>query len=328
MLHRIFIALTSLVVGFSFSYTPVAAAAFTPSETDRIGQLRQEYAALDQTSFNSHNLYAVLPQFKDQFKAGKVVPNYLTAQLDYLNFYRGIFGLAPVSINEEDNQAAQKTAAVLAVLNANPLVNQHNLPHEKRPKLINKAIWHLAKVTSNQANLNFNTANQSAGAVITDLLTDRYNLSGADTGHRAWLLSTRLTATGFGAAYGKNGCRYSVQKVINPADTFHPASQEQVAYPSGDVFPLELLQNNKIAWSLYLSDRDFDSIPLITITDEDTNSTYQAKDVKNYSNASYGNFQTIITYSPNQTPLIAGHEYRIQVGDLATYRVKLFSLTK
>ncbi|MEB3363587.1 hypothetical protein SDC49_07175 [Lactobacillus sp. R2/2] len=47
-----------------------------------------------------------------------------------------------------------------------------------------------------KANLNFNTTDQSAGDVITDLLTDRYNLTGADTGHRAWLLSTRLTSTG------------------------------------------------------------------------------------------------------------------------------------
>ncbi|MEB3363803.1 CAP domain-containing protein [Lactobacillus sp. R2/2] len=88
------------------------------------------------------------------------------------------------------------------------------MPFEKRPKVINKSVWQLARNISSKANLNFNTSDQTAGDVITDLLTDQYNLTGADTGHRAWLLSTRLTSTGAGAAYGKNGYRYSVQKVL------------------------------------------------------------------------------------------------------------------
>ena len=39
-----------------------------------------------------------------------------------------------------------------------------------------------------------------AGDVITDLITDHYNLTGSDTGHRAWLLSSRLTTTGIGGS--------------------------------------------------------------------------------------------------------------------------------
>ena len=44
----------------------------------------------------------------------------------------------------------------------------------------------------------------------------------------------------------------------------------------------------------------------------------------NYSSSGYGNFKTIITYSPGKTPLIEGHEYHVQIKDLYSYRFKFF----
>lgn len=326
MLHQIFIILSSLLFILPFSSTPVAAADYTPSETSKIAQFQQEYSALNKAQINSRNLYSTRPQLSYPFKAGTLTPSYIDDQLNYINYYRSFFGLNPVKKCQQDNIAAQKTAAVLAAINANPLINQHNLPYEKRPKFVNKTLWQLARATSNAANLNFNASDQSAGDVITDLITDQYNLSGSDTGHRAWLLSTRLTTTGTGAAYGKNGYRYSVQKVLNPSDTFRPASQEQVTYPSSGVFPIELVQGNNVAWSLYLSNRTIKETPPITITDENSQISYLATNVRNYHRSGYGNFQTIITYSPGLTPIILGHEYRVEIGNITSYRFKLFSL--
>lgn len=326
MLHQILIILSSLLFVLPFSSTPVSAATFTSSEINKVAQFQQEYSALNKTQFNSRNLYSARPQLNYPFKAGTLNPTYIDDQLDYINYYRSFFGLNPVKKCQQDDIAAQKTAAVLAAINANPMINQHNLPYEKRPKFVNKTLWQLARETSNAANLNFSTSDQSAGDVITDLITDQYNLSGSDTGHRAWLLSTRLTTTGTGAAYGKNGYRYSVQKVLNPSDTFRPASQEQVTYPSSGVFPIELLQGNNVAWSLYLSDQKIKETPRIRITDEDSQLSYFAVNVKNYYQSGYGNFQTIITYSPGLTPIIIGHEYRVDIGNITSYHFKLFSL--
>ena len=70
----------------------------------------------------------------------------------------------------------------MAAVNANPFINQHGLPSEKKPNYISKSIWKLAKDTSETSNLNFNVSPQSAGDVITDLITDHYNLTGSDTG--------------------------------------------------------------------------------------------------------------------------------------------------
>lgn len=326
MSRKIILILTSLLCVLPFNTSAVSAAEFTPAETVKIQQLRQDYSALDQTTFNTTNLYAVKPQFSRKFKEGILAPAYLEQQLAYINYYRQLFNLEPVSDNHQDNVSAQKTAAVLALLNANPLINQHNLPYEKKPKIINRGTWQIARKTSNAANLNFNTCNQSAGDVVTDLLTDSYNLTGTDTGHRAWLLSTKLTTIGIGAAYGKNGYRYSVQKVINSTDAFRLASQAQVAYPEAGVFPIEILKGKNIAWSLYFSDQVIEGTPKITITDEDSGISYQAEKVENFSSAGYGNFQSVITYLPGDTPLIPNHEYRVDISGITSYHFKLFQL--
>ena len=326
MSRKIILILTSLLCVLPFGTSMVSAAEFTSAETAKIQQLQQDYKALDQTTFNATNLYAIKPQLSRKFKEGILAPAYLEQQLAYINYYRQLFNLEPVSDNHQDNINAQKTAAVLALLNANPLINQHNLPYEKKPKIINRGTWQIARKTSNAANLNFNTCNQSAGDVVTDLLTDSYNLTGTDTGHRAWLLSTKLTTIGIGAAYGKNGYRYSVQKVINSTDAFRLASQAQVAYPEAGVFPIEILKGKNIAWSLYFSDQVIEGTPKITITDEDSGISYQAEKVENFSSAGYGNFQSVITYLPGDTPLIPNHEYRVDISGITSYHFKLFQL--
>lgn len=328
MPRKISIALLILLFIFSSNTSLVYAADFTSSESETISQLRTEYADLDKTPFNNTNIYLVKPKLKYKFKEGLLLPSYRSNQLAYINFYRSLFNLNPVTEDKRDSTNAQKTAAVLAALNANPLINQHNMPYEKRPRTIRKATWKIARNTSNSSNLNFNTANQSAGDVITDWLTDRYNLTGPDTGHRAWLLSTRMTTTGIGAAYGKNGYRYSVQKVLNTKDIFRPASQRMVTYPNSIVFPIELLEGKNIAWSLYFSDQNIDGTPQITITDKNTQKKYKAEKVKNYRNSGYGNFKTIITYSPGSVQLITGHEYQVDVVGICSYSFKLFKLNE
>ena len=161
------------------------------------------------------NIYAKKPNLSKKFKVGRLDPKYIKTQTDYINYYRSLFSLPAISTTDTLNKNAQITAAVMAAINANPFINQHGLPSETKPSNISKFVWKLAKDTSETSNLNFNVSQQTAGDVITDLITDHYNLTGSDTGHRAWLLSSRLTTTGIGAAYGTNGYRYSVQKVLN-----------------------------------------------------------------------------------------------------------------
>ena len=300
--------------------TAVQAAEFTPQEQAELLRFQREYQALSKAVYTQQNIYASKPSLKKKFKAGSLKSSYINEQVAYINYYRDLFGLTAVKTTSQGNKNAQTTAAVMAAIN----VNQHGLPNEKRPSYISKKNWLLAQDVSNSANLNFNASPQTAGDVVTDLLTDRYNLSGSDTGHRAWLLSTRLSKISVGAAYGTNGYRYSVNQVLNVGDSARTASREMVAYPNAGVFPLELLNGQNIAWSLYFSNKVVTSTPKITVTDDDIGKTVTASQVANYSEYGFGNFQTVITYYPSKLQLTAGHKYTVRAGNLATYSFKLF----
>lgn len=326
--HRqinILVTSLTLLVPVSFTASQVQAATFTSSEISQVHQIQNEYAALPKLAYSQANLYSVAPHLTEPFSAGKLSDNYINSQLAYINYYRRLFGLTSISANSTDNDNAQITASVMAAIKANPFTNQHGLPGESRPSFISDMYWTIARNVSAGSNLNFNVSNQSAGDVITDLLTDRYNLDGADTGHRAWLLSTRLTTTGIGAAYGVNGYRYSVQQVAYPSDSFKAASKASVTYPSSGVFPIELLQGGNVAWSVYLSDQIITSNPQIMITDLDTGQKVTATNVHNYSSKGYGNFVSVITYSPGNLNLISGHQYMVDIAGITTYTFKLFN---
>lgn len=321
----IIVATIALTLPLGFTASHAEASTFTSTEVSEVKRIQNEYAALPKAPYTSANLYATVPHLTDPFSVGKLSDIYINAQLAYINYYRSLFGLRSISTNSTDNQNAQITASVMAAIQADPFTNQHGLPSSTKPAYISDMYWTIAKNVSASANLNFNSGNESPGDVITDLLTDKYNLDGSDTGHRAWLLSTRLSTTGLGAAYGANGYRYSVQQVAYASDIFNSPSQSTVTYPSSGVFPIELLQGGNIAWSVYLSDQMVNSIPTITITDMDTGQKVTATNVQNFSSKGYGNFSTVITYSPGNLNLVSGHQYMVQVGNITSYSFKLFN---
>lgn len=312
-------------VNIQFSSGKVSAAIFTPAEKNLVNQRQTLYESLDKTVYSPANLYAVPPKLVDLFSPGQLPNQYINAQVAYLNYYRTLFDLGPISSNPEDNKAAQVTAAVMAATNADPFVDQHGLNTITKPDFINQSEWLTARQVSSSSNLNFNPYQESAGDVMTDFLKDNNNLSGADTGHRAWLLSTRLSRTGIGAAYGTNGYRYSVQTVMYGDDIYRAASKSTVSYPSSGIFPIELLEGGDVPWSFYISDQKINTTPVITIRDMDTNTTSTATNVGNYSKNNYGNFNTVITYSPGNISLISGHQYEVSIQGIGKYTFKLYN---
>ncbi|QNQ81042.1 CAP domain-containing protein [Lactobacillus sp. PV034] len=324
--QRLTLLITSITLILPFEVADHSyAATFTSSEINEIKQVQNKYAALPKLPYTSANLYAVPPHLTAPFSVGQVTDSYISSTLAYINFYRQLFALPTISSNNADNSNAQIAASVMAAINANPFHNQHGLPNEKQPSYINDMDWNLAKTTTASSNLNFNASNESAGDVVTDLLTDRFNLDGSDTGHRAWLLSTRATTTGIGAAYGGNGYRYTVQQVVYPGDTFNAPAKSSVTYPSSGIFPIELVQGSNIAWSVYLSDQTVNGTPSIKITDLDTGQTSYGTNVKNYSSQGFGNFATILTYYPGNINLVSGHAYSVQIDGVTSYTFKLFN---
>lgn len=113
-------------------------------------------------------------------------------------------------------------------------------------------------------------------------------------------------------------------KVLNANDMFRAASQPIVTYPSVRLFPSELAKGKNIVWSIYLSNRVVKTTPTVTIRDLDTDIVTNGTHVRNYSSSGYGNFKTIITYSPGRTHIVPGHEYEVNVNGVYKYRFKLF----
>lgn len=304
------------------------AATFTNNEASLVQNLQNQYSSLNTTPYTINNLYRVAPHLTAPFSSGVLSQTYINEQLSWINYYRKLFDLPAITATPVLNKNAQTAASVMAAINANTFQSQHGLPNDIKPAYISNNDWNIAKDTTANSNLNFNVTNESAGNVVTDLITDSYNLTGQDTGHRAWLLSPWLSTTGIGAAYGTNGYRYSVQRVINISDALNSPTQNTISYPSNGVFPIELLQGQNIAWSLYLTNRSITGTPKITITDLDTGQTSSASNIRNYSSNYYGNFSTILTYYPGDIKLISGHQYQVNIAGVYQYTFKLFNQVK
>lgn len=84
------------------------AATFTTQEINEIHNFQKEYANLDKTNYSVSNIYAVKPSLSKKFKAGSLNSKYINTQVDYINYYRSLFGLTPVTTTEGSNSDAQK----------------------------------------------------------------------------------------------------------------------------------------------------------------------------------------------------------------------------
>lgn len=84
------------------------AATFTTQEINEIHNFQKEYASLDKTNYSASNIYAVKPHLSKKFKAGRLRSKYINTQIDYINYYRSLFGLSPVTTSDSSNSDTQK----------------------------------------------------------------------------------------------------------------------------------------------------------------------------------------------------------------------------
>ena len=145
LLRKFSITAMIAVLLVSLANQTTQAATFTTQEINEVHNFQKEYAQLDKTSYSISNIYAKKPHLSKKFNAGRLSSKYIRTQINYINYYRSLFGLPAVTTSNTLNNNAQRTAAVMAAINANPFVNQHGLPSEKRPTYISKATWKVAK---------------------------------------------------------------------------------------------------------------------------------------------------------------------------------------
>lgn len=310
------------------SSSSVHAATFSKNEQNQIKNYQQDYAKLDKTQYSKNTLYQTKPNFADPYNSGKLNPQFVQSAIDYINYYRRLAGLNPETTTDQANQDAQTAAGALAASNAPASLKDHGLQGIQKPDYIDQATWEQAELIT-FGNLAFDT-NQTftPGQIITDLVQDNTNLAGAtNTGHRDLILSARATKSGIGAAVGNNGTLYAVQNGVFADDITQSHIWADTAFPNAGVFPIELIQNKTVPWSLYLGNKEIAGTPSITITDNDTGKVVYATNVDNRGRANYAyGYLSTITYLPGNVNLLVDHQYTVNVGNDYQYSFKLFSL--
>lgn len=333
-IRRFFLTLTASVLLASSGAaiinapTEVQAANYSSSEAKQVIKFQKAYKELDTSSYDQDTIYTVQPNFASPFNAGALDPVYISTSMDYINYYRSLFGL-PAEVNKaKDNKNAQLGAASLAAVNAKTSLRAHGLIGYERPSYISSKQWTAAE-SATLGNINFLESDDgaSAGEIVTDLLQDADNIAGAgNTGHRALLLSARATRMGIGAAYGKNnGKFYSVENGVFADDILRTPVKKTVTYPSNTVFPYELLTSDT-PWSAYFANKRITRKPKVYITDLTTGKKYKAAHVRNFGTDYFGDgYSSAITFKPSSSMKVVNtHKYKVQISGVYTYSFRLF----
>jgi len=304
---------------------------YSPSEIAQIKELQQTYQNLDNNLYNKDNLFATTPRLSmdGTFDPGVLSNNAINGTVDWINYYRALSGLSPIYSKEDSNYTSQVSAAVMAVSNSDPMINQHFLVNTKRASYISSHYWNQAVYGTGYGNLYFGFP-KTIGEPVRELILDDTNIEGNDTGHRAWLLSPRLSTVGVGIAIANNGRQYEDIFVNNPPDIYNQAEKSVVTYPS-NLFPVEELSNkygNSIPWSITFADEnqnmvtDNTSIKVENLTDGSVGTTIPLTD------KSYAYLSDVIAYIPPKSVTINDHSsYRVTISNLNSENTPSYSYT-
>lgn len=299
----------------------VKAAVFTKAEIKSVKKMQRAYAEIKSEKMQVHT-YSDNKSVKKQAQA--LIQNQNSRYvLRAGNYYRKMWGLPVLALDQNQNKEAGVGALALAATSANPNVNQHGMSYVAKPARWLESDFNSAKKVTALANLDFSQKSQGAAGIVGDFISDDNDLSGYDTGHRAWMLSPKIKTTGFATCYSKkNKVQYSVMPILNKADAKNKSTIKQVFYPAPGLFPIEAANS---IWSIYLTNKTINTPPKIEIIDLDTKKITQGVHCQNFNNNQYGFFKTILTYKKGKTKLIPGHEYQIKIKGIAQYKFKLFN---
>ncbi|WP_317636016.1 hypothetical protein [Xylocopilactobacillus apicola] len=310
---------------------------YTPAESTKIKEARLRFSELTSRDVarGSYDIYSVPPVFMYPFKAGFLKQDFLSTTTEWINYYRFLLNLPPATnaaISYEQgtaNNFAQLGAYLLAASNADPMKYQHNLTNATKPYYIPQSVWDNSKKYTNFAVLYFNGNSpvETSYYPIANLIADNYDyLTPNATGHRAELLSSRLSNFGIGVAYGNNGIKYEDIYFDNTThDVSSNPSRTIVNYPAESVFPIEELVNNNsdahpIYWSIYFSN-DY-LIPRtglsVTVKDDTTGVVGNATKVQGVAPDNItGYYASAVTYlPPKNVELKVGDRYTVTLSGL------------
>lgn len=305
------------------------AVAYTADEQAKILDFQNQYADLTGSGDSVFNLYQTTPGVTDTFSPGVLLPATINKTVAWVNYYRALSGLPAINSDDDSNQLAQISSAVMAYAQSDQTKDQHGLKNTTKPDAISALYWNRAVLGTSESDLYFGFPN-TIGSIVRDLEIDDTNIE-SNAGHRAWLQSPFLSKIGVGIATSMTGRQYASLLVANGADQYRTPDKEIVTYPGSGLFPVEELTGSKnqtnIFWSMmFASDENLvTDDTTITVTNMTTGATGTVFPSYHGSEAYSG---TVVDFIPPTNVPINGHsQYKVTINGLNSDSMPSYSYT-
>ena len=292
---------------------------FTASQWSQITKYRKQAKKI---GTSSKGMYAQKPSVKKNFRPGKLSKSYINRTVNWVNFYRSMFGLNKVTADSAWNTSAQMGAATLAAADKGL---SHGLVGFKRPAVVSKQDWQAGADATNQSNLYKGAS--SPYDMITGYLSDDCDLSGLEPGHRMWLLGG-TDKIGVGQANGYNDLR-----VFSDGHYNDHAAVKTVAYPRAGLMPYALVGQGA-PWSVSFADDysgDGNTKLVVHVYDKTAKKKVPVSQVS-VTSGGYGYFGTNVYFLPKKSLIKVNHAYTVKISGIEdqpdiSYQTRLFDLT-
>ncbi|CAK1242718.1 Glucan-binding domain (YG repeat) [Fructobacillus fructosus] len=318
-----------------------AADFYTDAEKQQINDSNATYTRLaEKTESLRNNIYAVQPQQKAD---GTFVPGQLTDEamqnaIDWLNYYRTMFGLSTVTSDANLANEDQTTAAVEGAIYA----MTHTLKDdETKPANVSNSDWDKAANGAGNSNL-YQTGGYAYALQYTMrgwLLDDSNAMAGfrpAMVGHRQTMLNPSSTAVGFGTASGMT----ALQMNHDASMQMSKDSKTIISFPAANLFPASLANGSDVCWSVdfgyglgYKISNKQEELA-VTIQNTTTGQTLNVDNDKIYDTSWYsrnGYSSVAFNFDKKKIDVKANNAYKVTVktskGDYS-YNFKLYDDSK
>lgn len=191
------------------------------------------------------NMFDINPSYKAPYSAGKLKAGVVTDTLNQINYYRWLYGINEITINEEKMERSQKGAVIQAATN--------ELTHfPKKPSDMDDEFYSEAYAGCNAGGIagdrySGNCAQGDASPInsISGFISDINNVSpGSYVGHRLSLLGLNADRTSFGYCN-----TYTALSMYEREDGKKLNSEEFYSYPPAGNFPMQNFWTNEY-WSV------------------------------------------------------------------------------
>lgn len=288
---------------------------FTADEWAQIQAYRNQ---AHQIGNSTKGIYAQKPVLKAPFNPGKLSRSYIDRTVNWINFYRTMFGLSKITDDADWDTSAQYGAATTAAADQGI---SHNLEGITRPSFVSASDWQLGAEATNESNL-FEGLKDSYN-IITGYLNDSSDATGMNPGHRSWILGG-ISQVGV----GQSG-EYNVLRVFD-RENYNPGSVGTLAFPKAGLMPYDLVRDGA-PWSISYADDYSGNAPKPNVSVFDKTTNKQVKVTQVTTDDGYGNYGTTVYFLPKQGQVKVNHSYTVKISQIqgqadVAYQTKLFDL--